>query len=265
MDAVLRAPVKLQSGLRAAYGTNGSNRNALRSASRNQVTCKSAVVAPACSVLHTESLFGSRQLLSGCKYEGLRKEAASGSGALKREKRRLSRQLWWQLAQGPARSPGVLQIVRAGLSGVPEGNLGLYDPSYDKDACGVGFVADLSAKPSRQTVSPRQLLIHSLLLHSQNCNRLERNNNTALSFFVQYHERSQPVVAWLSFSWRILSPRTSEILLRSARRRFNPPLCGSSRHILLGNIPACSSFFASQTQVCSNYSIRSLLSRVEIF
>ena len=200
MDAVLRAPVKLQSGLRAAYGTNGSNRNALRSAPRNQVTCKSAVVAPACSALHTESLFGSRQLLSGCKYEGLRKEAASGSGALKREKRRLSRQLWWQLAQGPARSPGVLQIVRAGLSGVPEGNLGLYDPSYDKDACGVGFVADLSAKPSRQTVSPLQLLIHSLLLHSQNCNRIETNNNTALSFFEQYNERSPPVVAWLSFS-----------------------------------------------------------------
>lgn len=153
MDAVLRAPLKLQSGFRAAHGTNGSNRNASRSASRDQVTCKSAVVAHACSVLRAESLFGSRQLLSGCKYEGLRKEAASGSGALKREKRRLSRQLWWQLAQGPARSPAVLQIVRAGLSGVPEGNLGLYDPSYDKDACGVGFVAELSAKPSRQTVS----------------------------------------------------------------------------------------------------------------
>lgn len=44
-------------------------------------------------------------------------------------------------------------MLRAGLSGVPEGNLGLYDPSLDKDSCGVGFVAELSAKPNRKIVS----------------------------------------------------------------------------------------------------------------
>jgi hypothetical protein len=38
------------------------------------------------------------------------------------------------------------------LSQIPSGPLGLYDPSFDKDSCGVGFVAELSAIPSRKTV-----------------------------------------------------------------------------------------------------------------
>jgi glutamate synthase (NADPH/NADH) len=46
-----------------------------------------------------------------------------------------------------------LKPILAGLSGVPEGNLGLYDPSLDKDSCGVGFVAELSAKPNRKIVT----------------------------------------------------------------------------------------------------------------
>lgn len=47
-----------------------------------------------------------------------------------------------------------LQVVRSmALSEIPEGPLGLYDPALDKDSCGVGFVAELSGKPSRQTVS----------------------------------------------------------------------------------------------------------------
>ena len=39
------------------------------------------------------------------------------------------------------------------LSQVPEKPLGLYDPSFDKDACGVGFVAELSGEYNRKTVS----------------------------------------------------------------------------------------------------------------
>lgn len=53
----------------------------------------------------------------------------------------------WKL-DGPRRRT----VVRSGLSLVPEKPLGLYDPSYDKDSCGVGFVAELSGTANRQTV-----------------------------------------------------------------------------------------------------------------
>ena len=39
------------------------------------------------------------------------------------------------------------------MSRIPQGNTGLYDPSMDRDSCGVGFIAELSAEPSRKTVS----------------------------------------------------------------------------------------------------------------
>ncbi|EHA8586599.1 glutamate synthase 1 [Cocos nucifera] len=39
------------------------------------------------------------------------------------------------------------------LSQVPEKALGLYDASFDKDSCGVGFIAELSAEYSRKTVA----------------------------------------------------------------------------------------------------------------
>ncbi|MCO5549339.1 hypothetical protein L7F22_002808 [Adiantum nelumboides] len=53
-----------------------------------------------------------------------------------------------------ARKTPWLQAVRSmALSDIPTGPLGLYDPSLDKDSCGVGFVAELSGVPSRQTVT----------------------------------------------------------------------------------------------------------------
>jgi len=33
------------------------------------------------------------------------------------------------------------------------GKVGLYDPAYEKDACGVGFIADLNRTPTHKTVS----------------------------------------------------------------------------------------------------------------
>ncbi|XP_074564504.1 glutamate synthase 1 [NADH], chloroplastic-like [Curcuma longa] len=39
------------------------------------------------------------------------------------------------------------------MSEVPVKPLGLYDPSFEKDACGVGFIADLSGKYSHETVN----------------------------------------------------------------------------------------------------------------
>ncbi|KAF8380054.1 hypothetical protein HHK36_027524 [Tetracentron sinense] len=56
-------------------------------------------------------------------------------------------------SEGPGRSPKLRVVVRSALSQVPEKPLGLYDPSFDKDSCGVGFVAELSGECSRKTVT----------------------------------------------------------------------------------------------------------------
>ncbi|KAL5568342.1 hypothetical protein UlMin_024917 [Ulmus minor] len=56
-------------------------------------------------------------------------------------------------SDGPGRSPKLRVVVRSGFSAVPEKPLGLYDPSFDKDACGVGFVAELSGESSRKTIT----------------------------------------------------------------------------------------------------------------
>lgn len=75
------------------------------------------------------------------KFLGTRLRA-SGSGRLH----------FWQ-SDGPGRTPKLrVGKVRSALSSVPEKPLGLYDPSFDKDSCGVGFVAELSGESSRKTV-----------------------------------------------------------------------------------------------------------------
>ncbi|XWS48539.1 hypothetical protein CRYUN_Cryun13aG0086800 [Craigia yunnanensis] len=58
----------------------------------------------------------------------------------------------WQ-SDGPCQAPKLRVVVRSALSGVPEKPLGLYDPSFDKDSCGVGFVAELSGDSSRKTIT----------------------------------------------------------------------------------------------------------------
>ncbi|CAA7030919.1 unnamed protein product [Microthlaspi erraticum] len=59
---------------------------------------------------------------------------------------------FWR-SDGPGRSPKLKTVVRSSFSAVPEKPLGLYDPSFDKDSCGVGFVAELSGEASRKTVT----------------------------------------------------------------------------------------------------------------
>jgi glutamate synthase (NADPH/NADH) large chain/glutamate synthase (ferredoxin) len=44
----------------------------------------------------------------------------------------------------------------------PTGREGLYDPAFERDACGVGFVADLRARKSHATVSDGLLLLRNL-------------------------------------------------------------------------------------------------------
>ncbi|KAL7214119.1 hypothetical protein ACSBR1_026520 [Camellia fascicularis] len=58
----------------------------------------------------------------------------------------------WQ-SGGPGLDPKLKVVVRSALSQVPVKPLGLYDPSFDKDSCGVGFVAELSGESSRKTVT----------------------------------------------------------------------------------------------------------------
>ena len=86
--------------------------------------------------------------LRATRFTGLRREAP-----LKLSTRERLQQGCLHSTNGAhARRLG-LKPVLAGLSGVPEGDLGLYDPSFDKDSCGVGFVAELSATPNRKIVS----------------------------------------------------------------------------------------------------------------
>lgn len=71
-------------------------------------------------------------------------------------------------SDGPGRSPKLRVVVRSSLSAVPEKPLGLYDPSFDKDSCGVGFVAELSGGNSRKTVREpnthsKQILMYAFL------------------------------------------------------------------------------------------------------
>jgi glutamate synthase (NADPH/NADH) len=49
------------------------------------------------------------------------------------------------------------EVVRP-LSLLPESSIGLYDPAFERDACGVGFVAELSGVDNRHTVSTMELM-----------------------------------------------------------------------------------------------------------
>ncbi|KAK3138054.1 hypothetical protein QOZ80_5AG0363860 [Eleusine coracana subsp. coracana] len=50
------------------------------------------------------------------------------------------------------RHDGVAAAEVRSMSKVPESSIGLYNPSFERDSCGVGFIAELSAEPSRKTV-----------------------------------------------------------------------------------------------------------------
>lgn len=39
------------------------------------------------------------------------------------------------------------------MSKIPGSSIGLYDPSFERDSCGVGFIAEISGEPNRKTVS----------------------------------------------------------------------------------------------------------------
>lgn len=125
MATCLQAPVQFSSQFRLAH------------ANRSKVSASTCAYKP--------------HLLKSTRFAGFRREARLKIST--RERLQQRQRDGWQFADGPYVKGLGFKPVLAGLTGVPEGNLGLYDPSLDKDACGVGFVAELSAKPNRKIVS----------------------------------------------------------------------------------------------------------------
>lgn len=108
------------------------------------------VLPSAACCVPLQSLRATRTTTS--RFTGLRKESSELASELFTRRRE-----WWQFADGCASSKGLgLKAVMSAASfGMPadRGDMGLYDPSFDKDSCGVGFVAELSAQPNRKIVS----------------------------------------------------------------------------------------------------------------
>ena len=53
------------------------------------------------------------------------------------------------------------QIQRKTVAGIPV-KQGLYDPRFEHDACGVGFVVDIKGRPSRSTVADALTVLNNL-------------------------------------------------------------------------------------------------------
>ena len=109
------------------------------------------VLPSAACCVPLQSLRATRTTTS--RFTGLRKEPSELASEF--STRRRSRG-WWQFADGcPSKGLGLKAVMSAASFGMPadRGDMGLYDPSFDKDSCGVGFVAELSAQPNRKIVS----------------------------------------------------------------------------------------------------------------
>ena len=76
-------------------------------------------------------------------------------------------------------------------SDIPEAQ-GLFNPENDKDACGVGFIADLSKEPTRKTVSDAlEMLVR--MTHRGACG-CETNTGEELQYLAVMMVHA--VVAW---------------------------------------------------------------------
>ena len=167
MEALLCAPLSLHSNPQAGIKINGGKTSkSRRGVSEKGKLCASTAVGrrgvTVSAGVHGETSFGSRQLLAGGKFAGLRKCSGVHEFA-KSDNSRVVRRVW---SQSPKqRHTHTIQVsVRAGLSSVPDSNLGLYDPAFDRDGCGVGFVTKLSQQPSRDIVSLSCPLLIAIIL-----------------------------------------------------------------------------------------------------
>ncbi|OAY82759.1 Glutamate synthase 1 (NADH), chloroplastic [Ananas comosus] len=59
---------------------------------------------------------------------------------------------WRADGSDPSQRPGAVSASMS-FSQLPEKPVGLYDPSFEKDSCGVGFIAELSGEYKRKTVA----------------------------------------------------------------------------------------------------------------
>ena len=63
------------------------------------------------------------------------------------------------------------------------GKIGLYDPSYEKDSCGVGMVANIKGIPSRQIMDDAYL-VNSRMDHRGGCG-FEENTGDGAGILIQ--------------------------------------------------------------------------------
>ncbi|GJN18063.1 hypothetical protein PR202_gb05181 [Eleusine coracana subsp. coracana] len=77
-------------------------------------------------------------------YGGVSLESGRFLGGLQRTEDRVT-------PRAPRATPRDAEVIRP-LSKLPE-SIGLYDPSFERDSCGVGFVAELSGDYKRETVN----------------------------------------------------------------------------------------------------------------
>nr|CAB3473917.1 unnamed protein product [Digitaria exilis] len=78
-------------------------------------------------------------------YGGMSLEGSGFLGGAQRTEERVA-------PPPPRASARDAEVIRP-LSKLPDSSIGLYDPSFERDACGVGFVAELSGDYKRETAS----------------------------------------------------------------------------------------------------------------
>lgn len=78
-------------------------------------------------------------------YGGVSLEGGGFLGGVQRTEERVA-------PRAPRAAARDAEVVRP-LSKLPNSSIGLYNPSFERDACGVGFVAELSGDYKRETVS----------------------------------------------------------------------------------------------------------------
>lgn len=87
-----------------------------------------------------------RHLQSGSSHQATGQAAEAPTSSLKGC---LAQPRWVPI--GPGRGLRLLDVSTAAHSAIPAAQ-GLFDPANDRDACGVGFVGELSKNPSRKCV-----------------------------------------------------------------------------------------------------------------
>ncbi|KAB2620344.1 glutamate synthase, partial [Pyrus ussuriensis x Pyrus communis] len=118
-----------------------------------QLRTKSSLLPSQLNATPVAGLGGSRAAVTTCSASRKSSKALAKKFFGTRLRASGSERLHLWRSDGPGRSPKLRVVVRNMLSAVPEKPLGLYDPSFDKDSCGVGFVAELSGEVSRKTIT----------------------------------------------------------------------------------------------------------------